>query len=100
MMGANCLTLVSTSAILATEIRSTGHAAANAISRVGGAICPFIVSERTPLLAIGCIMLFVALVTARFVHKVPETMGQGMDGRRGDYRGKSTPSSSFFITIT
>jgi hypothetical protein len=75
---------------LATEIRSTGHAAANAISRVGGAICPFIVSERTPLLAIGCIMLFVALVTARFVHKLPETMGQGM-GVAAIAEGKAHP---------
>jgi hypothetical protein len=86
--------------ILATEIRSTGHhAAANAISRVGGAIiCPFIVSERTPLLAIGCIMLFVALVTARFVHKLPETMGQGM-GVAAIAEGKAhAPSSSVFIT--
>jgi hypothetical protein len=89
---ATCLTWVSTLEILATEIRSTGHhAAANAISRVGGAIiCPFIVSERTPLLAIGCIMLFVALVTACFVHKLPETMGQGMGVHCGDCRGKST----------
>jgi MFS family permease len=93
MMGATCLTWVSTSEILATEIRSTGHAAANAISRVGGAICPFIVSERTPLLAIGCIMLFVALVTACFVHKLPETMGQGM-GVAAIAEGKAHPPSS------
>jgi hypothetical protein len=87
------LTWVSASEILTTEIRSTGHAAANAISQVGGAICPFIVSsERTPLLAIGCIMLFVALVTARFVHKlhVPETMGQRM-GVAAFAKGKAHP---------
>jgi hypothetical protein len=36
-------------------------------------------------------MLFVALVTARFVHKLlPETMGQGMGVHCGDCRGKST----------
>ena len=72
LMGATCLTWVSTSEILATEIRSTGHAAANAVARIGGAASPFIVSERTPLLAIGGIMLFVALVTARIVNKLPE----------------------------
>jgi hypothetical protein len=65
----------------------------NAISQVGGAICPFIVSECTPLLAIGSIMLFVALVTAHFVHKLPETMCQGM-GVAAITKGKTHPPSS------
>jgi hypothetical protein len=57
-------------------------------------------NSRTPLLAIGCIMLFVALVTARFVHKLPETMGQGMgiaaiaEGKQASKHTLPPPSSS------
>lgn len=78
MMGATCLTWVSTSEILSTEIRTTGHSAANAIARIGGAVCPYIVSERTPLPTIGIIMLCVSIATSRFVFKLPETKGIGM----------------------
>ncbi|OEU20287.1 MFS general substrate transporter, partial [Fragilariopsis cylindrus CCMP1102] len=38
MMGASCTTWVSTSEILPTDIRSTGHGSANAMARLGGFI--------------------------------------------------------------
>ena len=78
MMGATCLTWVSTSEILTTEVRTTGHSAANAIARIGGSISPYIISERTPLLVVGIIMLCVSLVTASFTWNLPETKGVGM----------------------
>ena len=78
MMGATCLTWVSTSEILSTEIRTTGHAAANAIARIGGSLSPYIISERTSLLEIGIVMFCISLVTARFTSKLPETMGVAM----------------------
>jgi putative MFS transporter len=78
MMGATSLTWVSTSEILSTEVRTTGHAAANAIARIGGSLSPFLISERTPLLAIGIVMLCISLTTARFVSKLPETKGVAM----------------------
>lgn len=76
MMGATCLTWVSTSEILTTEVRTTGHSAANAIARIGGAVCPFVVSDATPIQRVGIIMLCVSLVTARFVWKLPGTFGR------------------------
>lgn len=78
MMGATCLTWVSTSEILTTEIRTTGHSAANAVARIGGFVSPYIVSEQIPLLYIGVLMLGASLATAHFVSKLPETKGVGM----------------------
>ena len=78
MMGATCMTWVSTSEILATDIRTTGHSAANAIARIGGSVSPFLITENTPLLTIGIVMLCISLVTARFTSKLPETMGAEM----------------------
>lgn len=90
MMGATCLTWVSTSEILSTEIRTTGHAVANAIARIGGSLSPYIISERTPLLAIGIIMFCISLVTARFTSKLPETKGVAMGA--GAKTQKNTPT--------
>jgi len=102
MMGATCLTWVSTSEILSTEIRTTGHSAANAVARIGGAVSPYIVSEGTPLLAIGIIMLCVSVWTASCVSKLPETMGVGMGvvSVKAHHSGHATGISSSATTTT
>ena len=41
----SCMTWVSTAEVLATEIRSTGHSAANAIARIGGFCAPFLIDK-------------------------------------------------------
>ena len=88
MMGASCTTWVSTSEILPTDIRSTGHGSANAMARLGGFISPFIITQGNSLWLIGIIVLIVSLVTAEFASRLPETTGKSM----GDI--SSPPSSN------
>jgi hypothetical protein len=78
MMGASCTTWVSTSEILPTDIRSTGHGSANAMARLGGFISPFIITQGNSLWLIGIIVLIVSLVTAEFASRLPETTGKSM----------------------
>lgn len=80
MMSASCTTWVSTAEILTTEIRTTGHSAANAIARLAGAICPFIVSSENSFQTIGFVTLAVSLLTGYSSWSLPETMGRSMGG--------------------
>jgi len=75
MMGASSITWVSTSEILVTEIRATGHGAANAVSRLGGFFVPYIISERTPLNIMGAFLFLASIITARVTWNLPETAG-------------------------
>jgi putative MFS transporter len=78
MMGASCTTWVSTSEILSTDIRATGHGAANAMSRFGGFFCPYIITQGTSLRWIGSFIFIVSLVTALFSWHLPETAGKAL----------------------
>ena len=78
MMASSCVTWVSTSEMLSTEIRSTGHGAANAMARLGGFIAPFIITEGNSLGTIGSLVLLVSLLTAECANKLPETAGKPM----------------------
>ena len=78
MMASSCVTWVSTSEMLSTEIRSTGHGAANAMARLGGFIAPFIITEGNSLGIIGGLVLLVSLLTAECANKLPETAGRPM----------------------
>ena len=75
MMCASCVTWVSTAEILTTDIRATGHSYANAVARVGGFVCPYIVAPSTSLTTIGSCMFVVACFTAFCVSHLPETKG-------------------------
>lgn len=86
MMGASCTTWVSTSEILSTDIRATGHGAANAMGRFGGFFCPYIISEGTPLRWIAIFIASVSLVTSYSSWQLPETAGKAL--------GESSPPSS------
>lgn len=77
-MGGSCSTWVSTAEIMTTEIRSTGHAASNAIARLAGAMSPFLVKASTGFRTIGVTMMLVSFTTAFFVYQLPETSGQRM----------------------
>mmetsp|Transcript_6521 Transcript_6521/g.14754 ORF Transcript_6521/g.14754 Transcript_6521/m.14754 type:complete len:537 (+) Transcript_6521:201-1811(+) len=77
MMG-SCVTWVSTAEILPTEIRTTGHSAANAIGRTGAFISPYLVGTNNSLKAIGPIMLVIHLLTAWCSHYLPESKGKGL----------------------
>lgn len=75
MMGATCTTWVSTSEILTTDIRATGHGWANAMARIGGSLCPYIISERNSMKSIGQFLFVVSCVAATVVWQLPETSG-------------------------
>jgi MFS family permease len=76
-MSGTCVTWVSTAEILTTEVRTTGHSAANALARMGAFFCPFLVQDNSPKV-IGVFMLFVHIFTALCVSKLPETKGKSM----------------------
>lgn len=85
-MSASCSTWIATAEILTTDIRATGHAASNAVARLGGSLSPYLVTDGTPISTIGSVMLTISLVTAFAVAGLPETMGLSM--------GTSSSSSS------
>jgi len=80
-MSGTCVTWVSTAEILTTEVRSTGHATANACARIGAFFAPYIIAGENSgngMVKLGVIMLFIHLFTAVCVSKLPETMGKSM----------------------
>jgi MFS family permease len=78
MMGASCTTWVSTTEILSTGNRATGHSAANAIGRMGGFFAPYIITEGNSIRFIGVIMFIVSIFTAIISWQLPETKGKAM----------------------
>ena len=75
MMG-SCVTWVSTAEILTTEIRTTGHSAANAMGRIGAFISPYLVGTNNPIKSVGSIMLIIHLFTAWCAYHLPESKGR------------------------
>jgi MFS family permease len=93
-MSASCATWVSTAEILTTEIRTTGHSAANAVARFSGAFCPYVVSSTTSFRTIGTVLLTISVSTCLFAWNLPETKGKsmgaiGLDHKRDSIGGKS-----------
>jgi MFS family permease len=78
MMGASCTTWVATTEILSTDIRATGHGAANAMARLGGFFCPYVITEGTSMIAIGVFMFIISLLTAAASWNLPETAGRAL----------------------
>ena len=78
MMGATCTTWVSTTEILSSGNRATGHSAANAIGRMGGFFAPYIITEGNSLRSIGVVMFIVSIFTAMISWQLPETQGKAM----------------------
>jgi MFS family permease len=77
-MSGTCLTWVSTTEVLTTEVRMTGLGISSAVARVGAFFCPYVVDGTTPLLYIGIIMLLTHTFTAWFASHIPETKGLDM----------------------
>jgi len=86
-MAGSCVTWISTAEILPTEIRSTGHSAANAFARIGGFCAPFLIDGDISLIKIGVLMLIIHLTTAFCAYKLPETkdrnLGEVLNGEEG-----------------
>jgi hypothetical protein len=66
---------VSTAEILTTEVRTSGHSAANAVARVGSLISPFLVQGHSSLVMKGLVMLAIHAGTVLCVSQLPETKG-------------------------
>jgi len=78
IMGASSVTWLHTAELLPTRFRATGHGLANAMGRVGGITCPFIVSRNTSLRVIGIVMFSVGVATSVIVKHLPETSGKAL----------------------
>ena len=73
-MAAACITWISTAELLSTNVRSTGHAAANSVARCGAFLSPFLVNEGS-LDTIGVSLLIVSILAALASSTLPETSG-------------------------
>mmetsp|Transcript_2401 Transcript_2401/g.3759 ORF Transcript_2401/g.3759 Transcript_2401/m.3759 type:complete len:492 (-) Transcript_2401:131-1606(-) len=84
-MAGVCVTWVATAEILPTEIRSTGHSAANAVARIGGFVCPYLISGFS-LYTVGVVLLAIHISTCIFAYNLPETKDKKMGemSPRGD----------------
>lgn len=74
-MVASCTLWILTAELFSTEIRSTGHSAANAVARIGGFLSPYLVSGSAPLRIAGIVFLVVHFTAAFFTSRLPETKG-------------------------
>mmetsp|Transcript_51513 Transcript_51513/g.124389 ORF Transcript_51513/g.124389 Transcript_51513/m.124389 type:complete len:683 (+) Transcript_51513:67-2115(+) len=83
IMAATSATWLHTSELLPTEIRATGHGLANASGRVGGLLCPFIITESSSLRLIGLFMFAVSVLASVCSYCLPETAGMAL----GDFVG-------------
>ena len=87
IMAATSATWLHTSELLPTEIRATGHGLANASGRIGGLLCPFIITESSSLRLIGFLMFAVSVSASICSHRLPETAGMAL----GDFAGSVEP---------
>lgn len=77
-MSGSCVSWVSTAEILTTEVRTTGHSAANAVARVGSLFAPFLIEGNSSLTKKGFVMLAIHCITVACVSQLPETKGAHM----------------------
>jgi MFS family permease len=75
VFSASACTWVHTPELFRTEVRATGHAAANAMSQIGAAIGPFIVYNLPSDFAIGLSIAIANTLCVICVLLLPETMG-------------------------
>lgn len=74
-MSGSCVSWVSTAEILTTEVRTTGHSAANAVARIGSLSAPFLIEGDSSLTKKGFVMLVIHFITVACVSQLPETTG-------------------------
>jgi len=74
-MIATCVTWISTSEVLSTEIRTTGHSASNAMARIGGFVCPYLVAGNVSFRDLGIVMILIHFGVAFCASRLPETKG-------------------------
>mmetsp|Transcript_7793 Transcript_7793/g.19419 ORF Transcript_7793/g.19419 Transcript_7793/m.19419 type:complete len:637 (+) Transcript_7793:144-2054(+) len=77
-MTGSCVSWVSTAEILTTDVRTTGHSAANAVARIGSLFAPFLIEGNIDLVKKGLVMLAIHAGTVLCVSQLPETKGSHM----------------------
>ena len=93
-MTGSCVSWVSTAEILTTEVRSTGHSAANAVARIGSLFSPFLIEGDGSLIKKGLIMVVIHSCTVLFVSNLPETKGSRMGLSQDDSMGQVVDTDS------
>jgi MFS transporter, putative metabolite:H+ symporter len=78
MFGGKCATWISTTEILATEMRTTGHGMANLVSRMGGFLSAYVITRIYSLPSVGLALFVISLWTASAASKLPETNAKEM----------------------
>jgi MFS family permease len=77
-----CTTWITTSELLPTSIRGTGHGLVNSLARLSAAASPFIVHTKnnnnngSSIQSIGWILLLVSIATSIIVQQLPESKGR------------------------
>jgi len=77
-MSGSCVTWVSTAEILTTEVRTSGHSAANGVARIGALFAPFLIVGHWSVVQKGLILLAIHCVTVACVSQLPETKGASL----------------------
>lgn len=97
-MTGSCVSWVSTAEILTTEVRTTGHSAANAVARIGSLCSPFLIEGHGSLVKKGMVMLTIHAATVFFVSQLPETKGSrlGISQEQVDDDGDSDDAHDDF----
>jgi hypothetical protein len=90
----SCVSWVSTAEILTTDVRTTGHSAANAVARIGSLFSPFLIEGRSSLVKKGLVMLFIHVGTVICVSQLPETKGSHI----GAHHHIGTEAVDFVLT--
>jgi len=75
---ATSVTWLHTTELLPTRFRATGHGFANALGRIGGITCPYVISRDTSFRTIGLVMFFVGAMTSICTKLLPETNGKAL----------------------
>lgn len=84
LMSASCTTWVSTAEILPTQLRTMGHALANAIGRLAGSLSPFLVTSDHSYVTSGGILWIIGLATALCASRLTETTDQSLGWKKSN----------------
>jgi len=98
VMGGTSVTWLHTAELLPTRIRATGHGLANAMGRIGGITCPFIISRYISPQTIGIVMFSVSVATSIIVKCIPETSGEALGSINVFLRKETTGRSSLQVS--
>lgn len=93
-MGGAQLTWIITAEIMPTKIRTTGHAMASAVARVGGASMPWLASTNNSFKTMAIAMLCIGIYAGSMVCLLPETAGRSLGTARlasGSYDPEGNP---------